>query len=71
MRIKNILYAALIGLCGCSSTEVIEKGEGTLRVKLQLDPQVVIAVKSADVATFSLEISQDGQVVKKSFSCRR
>lgn len=65
MRIKNILYAALIGLCGCSSTEVIEKGEGTLRVKLQLDPQVVIAVKSADVATFSLEISQDGQVVKK------
>ena len=65
MRIKNILYAALIGLCGCSSTEVVEKGEGTLRVKLQLDPQVVIAVKSADVATFSLEISQDGQVVKK------
>lgn len=65
MRIKNILYAALIGLCGCSSTEVIEEGEGTLRVKLQLDPQVVIAVKSADVATFSLEISQDGQVVKK------
>ena len=65
MRIKNILYAALIGLCGCSSTEVIEKGEGTQRVKLQLDPQVVIAVKSADVATFSLEISQDGQVVKK------
>ena len=65
MRIKNILYAALIGLCGCSSTEVIEEGEGTLRVKLQLDPQVVIAVKSADIATFSLEISQDGQVVKK------
>lgn len=30
-----------------------------------MDPQVVIAVKSADVATFSLEISQDGQVVKK------
>lgn len=65
MEFKRVLCGALIGLCACSSVENLEIGEGTLRVKLQVDPQVVIAVKSTDVASYSLEISQEGTVVKK------
>lgn len=65
MRLTKVLCGALIGLCACSGSEDFEQGEGTLRVRLQVDPQVTIALKSADVASYSLEVLQEGTVVKK------
>ena len=65
MRLTRVLCGALIGLCACSGTEDFEQGEGTLRVRLQVDPQVTIALKSTDVASFSLDVMQDETVVKK------
>lgn len=65
MRLTKVLCGALIGLCACSGSEDFEQGEGTLRVRLQVDPQVTIALKSTDVASYSLEVLQEGTVVKK------
>ena len=58
MRLTKVLCGALIGLCACSGSEDFEQGEGTLRVRLQVDPQVTIALKSTDVASYSLEVLQ-------------
>ncbi|HJB84183.1 MAG TPA: DUF4493 domain-containing protein [Candidatus Alistipes merdigallinarum] len=66
MIVKNIVCGVLmVVLCACSDVEHLEIGEGTLRVHVQVDPQVFIAVKSTDIASYSLEVSQEGTVVKK------
>lgn len=65
MELKKVLCGTLVALYACSSIENSEVDEGTLRVRLQVDSHVVIAVKSTDVSSYSLEVSQqDGTVVK-------
>ena len=72
MKRRNLLFPLLITAMGwgsCAKNDPGNVGNGSLVVRLDVDPTVRVvtasATKSADAATFTLEILQNETVIKK------